>query len=92
MATWRGAGLAGCARKVRAAAWMGLPLLTAGRRTTKSVGAYFDLITDEGRLFYGDSLHLGYFPGPPTNGVTARSPVATKGSSTVSQLASSGSL
>ena len=26
------------------------------------MGAYFDLITDEGRLFYGDSFHLGYFP------------------------------
>ena len=62
MATWREAGLAGCARKVRAAAWMGMPLLLAGRRTAESVGAYFDLITDEGRLFYGDSFHLGYFP------------------------------
>ena len=62
MATWREAGLAGCVRKVRAAAWMGLPLLLAGRRTAESVGAYFDLITDEGRLFYGDSFHLGYFP------------------------------
>jgi cyclopropane fatty-acyl-phospholipid synthase-like methyltransferase len=62
VATWREAGLVGCARKVRAAAWMGLPLLLAGRRTAESVGAYFDLITDEGRLFYGDSFHLGYFP------------------------------
>ena len=62
MATWREAGLAGCARKVRAAVWMGLPVLVAGRRTAQSVGAYFDLITDEGRLFYGDSFHLGYFP------------------------------
>jgi cyclopropane fatty-acyl-phospholipid synthase-like methyltransferase len=26
-----------------------------------SVAAYFDLVTDEGRLFYGDSFHLGYF-------------------------------
>jgi cyclopropane fatty-acyl-phospholipid synthase-like methyltransferase len=41
---------------------MGLPVLVAGRRTAKSVGAYFDLITDDGRLFYGDSFHLGYFP------------------------------
>ena len=62
MATWREAGLAACARKVRAVVWMGLPLLVAGRRTAQSVGAYFDLITDEGRLFYGDSFHLGYFP------------------------------
>jgi SAM-dependent methyltransferase len=41
---------------------MGLPVLVIGRRTAESVGAYFDLITDEGRLFYGDSFHLGYFP------------------------------
>ncbi len=41
---------------------MGLPVLVAGRRTAQSVGAYFDLITDDGRLFYGDSFHLGYFP------------------------------
>jgi cyclopropane fatty-acyl-phospholipid synthase-like methyltransferase len=26
------------------------------------VGAYFDLITDDGRLFYGDSFHFGYYP------------------------------
>ena len=62
LATWREVGLAGCARKLRAAAWMGLPVLVAGRRTAQSVGAYFDLITDDGRLFYGDSFHLGYFP------------------------------
>jgi cyclopropane fatty-acyl-phospholipid synthase-like methyltransferase len=62
VATWREAGLAGCARKGRAAVWMGLPVLVAGRRTAQSVGAYFDLITDDGRLFYGDSFHLGYFP------------------------------
>jgi len=41
---------------------MGLPVLVTGSRTAESVGAYFDLITDEGRLFYGDSFHLGYFP------------------------------
>jgi len=40
---------------------MGLPMLLRGRRTARSVGAYFDLITDDGRLFYGDSFHLGYF-------------------------------
>jgi cyclopropane fatty-acyl-phospholipid synthase-like methyltransferase len=49
-------------RKLRAAVWMGLPVLVAGRRTAQSVGAYFDLITDDARLFYGDSFHLGYFP------------------------------
>jgi cyclopropane fatty-acyl-phospholipid synthase-like methyltransferase len=62
VATWRETGPAGCARKLRAAVAMGLPALVGGRRTARSVGAYFDLITDEGRLFYGDSFHLGYFP------------------------------
>ena len=63
VATWQEAGFAGCARKVRAAAGMGLPVLVRGRRTSRSVAAYFDLITDDGRLFYGDSFHLGYFAG-----------------------------
>lgn len=31
------------------------------RRSARGVGAYFDLITDDGRLFYGDSFHFGYF-------------------------------
>jgi O-methyltransferase StaMB len=61
LATWRDGGLAGCARKARAAFWMGVPVMVLGRRTAQSVGAYFDLITDDGRLFYGDSFHLGYF-------------------------------
>jgi cyclopropane fatty-acyl-phospholipid synthase-like methyltransferase len=61
VATWRTSGLVGCARKVRAALWMELPFLVARRRTAQSVAAYFDLITDDGRLFYGDSFHLGYF-------------------------------
>ncbi len=62
VATWRETGLAGCARKLRATVEVGLPALVGARRTARSVGAYFDLITDEGRLFYGDSFHLGYFP------------------------------
>jgi cyclopropane fatty-acyl-phospholipid synthase-like methyltransferase len=62
VATWQDDGLAGCARKLRAAAGMTLPVLVRRRRTARSVGAYFDLITDEGRLFYGDSFHFGYFP------------------------------
>lgn len=61
VATWREAGVVGCARKLRAAVGIGLPVLVGGRRTAGSVGAYFDLITDEGRLFYGDSFHVGYF-------------------------------
>lgn len=61
VATWREAGVVGCARKLWAAAVVGLPLLLGRRRTAGSVGAYFDLITDEGRLFYGDSFHVGYF-------------------------------
>ncbi len=40
---------------------MHAPVAVRGRRTARSVGAYFDLITREGRLFYGDSFHLGYF-------------------------------
>jgi O-methyltransferase StaMB len=38
-----------------------LPIVVRGKRTARSVGAYFDLITDEARLFYADSFHLGYF-------------------------------
>ncbi len=38
-----------------------MPVLVRGKRTARSVGAYFDLITDDGRMFYGDSFHLGYF-------------------------------
>ena len=61
MATWRDSGVAACARKLLAAARMAWAALVRRRRTAASVGAYFDLITDEGRLFYGDSFHLGYF-------------------------------
>jgi O-methyltransferase StaMB len=59
--TWREQGLPGCARKLSAATRMALPVVLRGRRTAAGVAAYFDLITDEGRLFYGDSFHLGYF-------------------------------
>jgi len=59
--TWRERGPAGCARKLSAAARMALPPLVRGRRTAAGVAAYFDLITDDGRLFYGESFHLGYF-------------------------------
>jgi cyclopropane fatty-acyl-phospholipid synthase-like methyltransferase len=61
VATWQEDGLVGCARKLRAVAAMALPFVLGRRRTARSVGAYFDLITDDGRLFYGDSFHLGYF-------------------------------
>jgi cyclopropane fatty-acyl-phospholipid synthase-like methyltransferase len=61
VATLRESGPAACGRKLSAAVGMGLPMLLSGRRTARSVGAYFDLITDDGRLFYGDSFHLGYF-------------------------------
>jgi cyclopropane fatty-acyl-phospholipid synthase-like methyltransferase len=59
--TWQEQGPAACARKLSAATRMTLPVMLSGRRTTGGVAAYFDLITDEGRLFYGDSFHLGYF-------------------------------
>jgi len=59
--TWRESGLAGCARTILAAIRMHLPVITLGRRTNASVGAYFDLITRDARMFYGDSFHFGYF-------------------------------
>jgi 27-O-demethylrifamycin SV methyltransferase len=40
---------------------MVVPVRLRGRRTASGVGAYFDLITDEARRFYGDSFHFGYF-------------------------------
>src|SRR6266545_3876195 len=61
VATLRDSGPAACRRKLNAAVGMALPILLRGRRTARSVGAYFDLITDDGRMFYGDSFHLGYF-------------------------------
>lgn len=38
-----------------------LPWLIHHRRTVAGVGAYFDLITDDSRMFFGNSFHLGYF-------------------------------
>jgi 27-O-demethylrifamycin SV methyltransferase len=61
VAVLRERGLTAVLRKVAAAASTGFPLAFHGRRTARSVGAYFDLITDEARRFYGDSFHLGYF-------------------------------
>lgn len=59
--TYRESGTRGLIRKITAAAKMYLPIIAMGRRTNKSVGAYFDLITDDARMFYGDSFHFGYF-------------------------------
>ena len=59
--TWQEQGPAACARKLGAATRMAMPIMLRGRRTAGGVAAYFDLITDEGRLFYGDSFHFGYF-------------------------------
>src|SRR5438093_7047406 len=59
--TWREQGPPGCARKLSAATRMALPVMLRGRRTLGGVAAYFDLITDEGRRFYSDSFHFGYF-------------------------------
>jgi cyclopropane fatty-acyl-phospholipid synthase-like methyltransferase len=61
VSTWHDRGPAACARKLTAATLMALPVLLRGKRTARGVAAYFDLITDEGRLFYGDSFHFGYF-------------------------------
>ena len=59
--TYRESGVLGCVRKISAALKMYLPVLIMGRRTNKSVGAYFDLMTDDARMFYSDSFHFGYF-------------------------------
>ena len=59
--TYRTGGLGVCARKIASAIKMYLPLMTIKRRTNSSVGAYFDLITDDARMFYGDNFHFGYF-------------------------------
>lgn len=59
--TWRDVGPAGSARKLSAAIRMALPVLVSRRRTAAGVAAYFDLITDDARLFYGDNFHVGYF-------------------------------
>jgi O-methyltransferase StaMB len=59
---WREEGARGCARKLSALARMSAPLLLRGRRTAAGVGAYFDLVTDDSRRFYGDNFHFGYFP------------------------------
>jgi cyclopropane fatty-acyl-phospholipid synthase-like methyltransferase len=61
VSTWQEQGPAACARKLSAATRMTLPVMLRGRRTAGGVAAYFDLITDEGRRFYGDSFHFGYF-------------------------------
>lgn len=52
----------GCVRKASAAARMSAPLLLRRRRTAAGTGAYFDLVTDDSRRFYGDNFHFGYFP------------------------------
>lgn len=49
--------------KATCAARAQLRRLLCRRRTVRGVAAYFDLITDDGRLFFGDSFHFGYFPG-----------------------------
>jgi len=59
--TRRTSGLSGCFRKILSAIKMKLPLFVIGRRTNSSVGAYFDLITDDARMFYGDDFHFGYY-------------------------------
>jgi cyclopropane fatty-acyl-phospholipid synthase-like methyltransferase len=59
---WREGGVRGSARKLTAAVRMLAPLLIRGRRTAAGVGAYFDLVTDDSRRFYGDNFHFGYFP------------------------------
>lgn len=59
--TYRATGITGCARKICAALAAFVPMKLLRRRTNRGVAAYFDLITDDGRLFYGDSFHFGFF-------------------------------
>jgi len=59
--TIRKSGIRAGARKILSAMKMLYSPLVFGKRTNEGVGSYFDLITDEGRLFYGDSFHFGYF-------------------------------
>lgn len=59
---WREGGVGGLRRKASAAARMTVPRVVMRRRTARSTGAYFDLVTDDSRQFYGDSFHFGYFP------------------------------
>lgn len=59
--TFRSSGLRGCFRKIFQVLKMSLPLILFRRRTNDSVGAYFDLITDDARLFYDDNFHFGFF-------------------------------
>jgi cyclopropane fatty-acyl-phospholipid synthase-like methyltransferase len=58
----RGLGAAELFRKASCAARARLPWLLCRRRTVRGVAAYFDLITDDGRMFFGDSFHFGFFP------------------------------
>jgi cyclopropane fatty-acyl-phospholipid synthase-like methyltransferase len=59
--TYRASGFVGCARKIIAGIRMNVAPLIMRRRTNRSVGAYFDLVTDDGRMFYGDNFHFGFF-------------------------------
>ena len=59
---WREGGVGGLTRKLSAATRMTVPRVVMRRRTARSTGAYFDLVTDDSRQFYGDSFHFGYFP------------------------------
>jgi cyclopropane fatty-acyl-phospholipid synthase-like methyltransferase len=62
MTLWREGGVSGITRKLSATVRMTAPLVLRGRRTGAGTGAYFDLVTDDTRLFYGDNFHFGYFP------------------------------
>jgi cyclopropane fatty-acyl-phospholipid synthase-like methyltransferase len=59
--TFRRYGAAACLRKVGAAIALSLPDLVSQGRTHSSVNAFFDLVTDETRMFYGDNFHVGYY-------------------------------
>lgn len=54
-------GFVGTMQKVMAVLKMSIPFFVLRRRTNRGVGAYYDLITDDGRMFYGDNFHFGLF-------------------------------
>ena len=79
--TFRSSGFLGCVRKIASAIHMSVPLYLFKRRTNKSVGAYFDLITDDARMFYDDSFHFGFFHDGATSlndGVNAHTDMVAK--------------
>jgi cyclopropane fatty-acyl-phospholipid synthase-like methyltransferase len=56
--TWKNGGFSAVMRKIWAAAQLKLPIHFDDYNR---VSAFYDLVTDEARLFYGDNFHFGLF-------------------------------